>query len=1312
MAELISAGPFATERERSVAAILKQLPQDWIVICNKILPTGNRSYEIDFIVIGRRWVFLLDEKSWSGKIQGNDQLWVRSDGFSTRSPLAKADYVSKILASHISWKVTPLKEAGYFVHGGVILSAIEQLPQIHDARAGNGIFLLGNVLERLQALDSQEGSSLVGEFSTFIKKALYDLSSRPQVPAKIDFWDIEDATTLRPGVRLFNAKMSSNPEQRRQLMVYDLGSEPLAQQELRDFYMHECFALQQLYATGHVPQVETPRIWSDDFLILPIVPPTGRSLYVYPQPETREEFVQELTLAASSFKALGQFHAQNVLHRAIGPNTLYVQGGASPKVIFTNFYAARVGNVSIAMKLDTLSIEDPYASMDLAIGYEYATPQTDCFSLALVFLERLSGVSLTDIRANVESEILFPAQPRWSAFLSTELADDLTALFKAILTPLKHVPPPVASEIAKKLNELARRVTATNQSIEGSVLDKRYKVHRLLGTGAMASTYLASDMDFEALGLFALKHYTSPAEVLQQAEAEFKAMRDLSSQYFPHIFAINPPQYEVHVQMEYIPGPTLQQVEKEFPWSIERWWTFAQHLLNAVEILEQKQLLHRDIKPANIIIHESDSSPVLIDFGFAIRKGIVGQAAGTPLYVPPEAMTMDPPPPSTDRYSLGVVLFKALLGYLPFTIDKVGKRVPVSLEQITDEKIRRIAHVLLRVVANNPDERPRSLDQVRQALHTAFVAIEEPEVAPELQNKVNLWVKNVRSLYRNSDVGNQNNRGLDTPFVKETYVPTALDKKLLPAIFEQRPKIVFLSGNPGDGKTAFLEQVQQELQKRHAVQKQEKSDRSGWEWEYNGHIFRSCYDASESHAGLSADGQLGKKLRELEGATEPSVSLTLLVAINDGRLEDYFSRKREVFPWVAKQLEKRNEQKEMSSSVWVIDLKKRAFVTMPERKELSVFRQVLKRLVTPEKWSICEECAAQTVCPIRNNAMALREPKIARRLEFLFLLSHLRQQRHTTMRDLRSALAYLITSNKSCEQIHVAHENTDVGTSLLAYAYWQSAFAPVEKSDELLTDLMPLDPGRFPHPHLDRFLHFHQAMNDAEKRSILFTDKTDLAPQRFQNEYEWMAAFKRRLYFESEKAGQETQNNLSPALPKIRWKTLLPYQYAQDFVTLLDDGFADEGIAVFLEEIALGILRSDGVIEDVPEEKLSVKVSASEEQQLVVLKQLPIEDFVLRIEVSMSTNMVEQVPEHLVLVHKHSGTPRLEITLDLFELLMRMADGLQPTAPEFRPLLEDIKLFKDTLLLRETRDLILIENQYKVHRVAQERGKIVRTRLK
>lgn len=1313
MAQLISAGPFATEGERRAAKVLQQLPMDWIVICNKVLPRGDRSYEIDFIVIGNHWVFVLDEKSWSGRIQGNEQLWVRADGFSMRSPLAKADYLAKVLAGYLGWKVTPLKDSNHFVHGGVILSNSEQIPQIHDPRTGNGVFLLGNVCERLLLIDKLGGNPLIGQLSSHISRALVDLSNRPQVPTKIDSLNIIDALAIRPGVRLFNATMDGSPDKLLQLMVYDLTKDPVDSKELYDFYMHECLALQQLNSTGLVPLVNIPFRWSEDFLVLPIMPPAGKPLSIYQLPETREEFLQDLLLTATSFKALDQIHAQHVLHRAIGPDSIYIQSIQPPKVVFTNFYAARVGTNSIAPSLDAFSIEDPYAAIDLAIGYGYARVETDTFSLALVFLERLSSVSLSNIRADVESDIIFPQQPRWASFLSAELANELDALFREVVIPAKETIPPSAKEISSRITNLARRLHQEIQGdiVEGKLLDKRYKVHRLLGRGTMACTYLASDNDFESIGLFALKQYNSPSEVLQQAAAEFNTMRNINSKYLPRIFDIYPPQNDIHVKMEYIPGPTLQQVEMEFPWPLERWWSFAQDLLNAVEALEEKQLLHRDIKPANIILHEANNRPVLIDFGFAIQQGSPGKAAGTPFYLPPETFTASESsafPSTCDRYAIGVVLFKSLFGYMPFHIAEGVKRNLIPFEQIADTKMRRIAAVLLRSVSNDPAERPISVVQMRQELQTALLAVEEPIQVEALGEYTNPWVNDVRSLYRNSDIGNKNNRGLDTTFVKETYVPTALDEQLLPAIFELKPKVVFLCGNPGDGKTAFLEKVQQYLREQQATVIQQ--DASGWEWNWDGHLYRSCYDASESHQNLSADQQLTEKLQELEGSNKPTATLTVLIAINDGRLSDYFIRQRERFRWLSKQIDiARNASDVEEIDVWVIDLKKRAFMNLPDTEGLSVFRQVLERLIAADKWEICESCAAQMICPMRNNALELRKNRVVQRLEFLFLISHLRRQRHTTMRDLRSALAFLITGNKSCQQVHDTRHRAEGGQSLINVAYWQSAFAPIERHDELLADLMPLDPARFPHPHLDRFLHFLQTPEDAEQRRLLFADKQDLPLQRFENEMLWMAAFKRRLYFDAGKP-VVAQNGSSSNIPKIRWLMLLPYQFSKLFMMLLDGRLDDEEKQELLTKIALGILRSDGVIEGVPTGKLSVRVSASMEQQLVLLKQLPLEEFELLVEYPQGSEMVEKLPEIVVLKH-YSGLPRLEITLDLFELLMRMANGLLPTAPEFRPLLEDLKLFKDVLLLRETRDLILIENQHRVHYVTQRENKVVRERL-
>src|SRR5579875_510284 len=100
MAHLLQAGEYATEGERRAAEVLRTLPEQWIVVANKVLPASQgRSFEIDFIVIGDRTVFAIDEKSWTGRIHGSDQIWVREDGSSERSPLSKIDYVARIVAA-------------------------------------------------------------------------------------------------------------------------------------------------------------------------------------------------------------------------------------------------------------------------------------------------------------------------------------------------------------------------------------------------------------------------------------------------------------------------------------------------------------------------------------------------------------------------------------------------------------------------------------------------------------------------------------------------------------------------------------------------------------------------------------------------------------------------------------------------------------------------------------------------------------------------------------------------------------------------------------------------------------------------------------------------------------------------------------------------------------------------------------------------------------------------------------------------------------------------------------------------------------
>lgn len=1290
MATLISTGPFATAGEQQAADLLRRLPDGWIIIANKtVVASNDRSFEVDFIVIGDNWVYVMDEKSWWGKIAGNKQNWVLSSGEVRANPLNKADMIGKILADELKAGVQDLKGAPRFCRAAVLLSLSDQSPDLDDPRAVDGVFIKNTILKRLPEVDGKGGSPIIGQHRTEIERILTGLADRAITPIQIGAYQIAETLPGRPGCRIFRATIE---EEERVLMVYDLGKDPIAATELHSFYLREFNALSQLRATGIVPQVYDPFPWSDDFLVLPIASVHGQPLRAYLSPETPESFINELLLAAAGFKALAEIQKRKIIHRAIGPDNVYVvSGGADPKIMFGSFYAARTDAKSIAPSLDALAIEDPYAAPELAAGYGYASPSSDCYSLALVFLERFARTLVTDLVAVPNHQIAFPELPVIWGALPSAVVDDLAKLLRSLVDRQLD-----AAQAAVALTDLAQRLRGEGQTGQGRLFDKRYRVIRMLGQGSTARTYLARDEDFG--GVFALKQYLWPSAVRAHAGNEFDVLRRISSPHLPRIYDVFPPQNDVHVKMDYIQGPTLQDVGREFPWPLERWWDFVQDMLSAVQVLEEHHLLHRDIKPANIILREDDGRPVLIDFGFAVRLGIETQVAGAPLYLPPEALTSIEPPPSTDRYALATVFFQVLTGRLPLEQSAEGAGTPLPASTFMDTKIQRLADLLLRAVSPDPTKRPANIGEFRTLLQNAIVA----EPGPGGPSLVNPWVDQLRSLYRNSGVGNSNNRGLDTPFVRKTYVPTALDAKLLPQLLVRLPKAIFLSGNPGDGKTAFLEKVRGELERQGAQLISE--DESGWEWRYKGHTIRSCYDASEAWGLQSADEQLTARLDGLEGNDEPLGTLTVLVAINDGRLADFFNRHQKQFGWLAEQIDAAQSYDDvLASDVWVVDLKRRAFVGPAPTGAPSLFGKILQTLVAPEAWSMCEGCAAQALCPMRNNALALAKQLVSERLENLFLLSHLRRQRHITVRDLRSALAYLITANTSCAQVHAARHGEGSGISLVDRHYWQSAFAPIETGDEILADLTTLDPARFPHPRLDRFLYFHRSTVDLGTRAILFHDGHDLSPQQFADEKRWIAASKRQLYFEASESGPYL-DDIAPLSGQSFPASLLPFQYASAFVDAL---MGRANLASLRQSIAVGILRSDGVIGLETSRQLSVAVTTSQQHKLTVLKQFPLDDFRLKVIEPRSKGLIETIPDLLLLEH-YTGTPRLEITLELFELLMRMAEGLQPSAPEFQPLLEDLVPFKSALLLKETRNLVLVENQRRLHYVTQREGKIAR----
>ncbi len=378
-------------------------------------------------------------------------------------------------------------------------------------------------------------------------------------------------------------------------------------------------------------------------------------------------------------------------------------------------------------------------------------------------------------------------------------------------------------------------------------------------------------------------------------------------------------------------------------------------------------------------------------------------------------------------------------------------------------------------------------DSIPQAVSTEAMALSDGKWVE------NPFVRYLQAIYRNSRVSNAGNRGLDS----KTYVPTAMDEELLPQVLAGNYWLVLLTGNPGDGKTAFLEKVGECLGEAGATSEVWDAA-NGWHYVLNGHHFIANFDASESSSGRRANEILDDILEHLSGPHSPQADLrrTVLIAINDGRLRDYFLFNKR-YEWLGRQIYALLEEpdKEVDKRIALVDLKARCLTvpTTEDNWDTSLFEQILNRLLADTFWEPCLNCRARAACPIKFNRDALADSEhgreVRRRLAWLFELTHLRGTRHTTIRDLRSALSYILAGVRSCQEIHEEVKNGSLPEGWYNRLYFMAAFNPDGEPDDELEDMNTYDPALVPTPRLDRFFHYNREADermDLEKLCFSF----------------------------------------------------------------------------------------------------------------------------------------------------------------------------------------------------------------------------------
>ena len=169
----------------------------------------------------------------------------------------------------------------------------------------------------------------------------------------------------------------------------------------------------------------------------------------------------------------------------------------------------------------------------------------------------------------------------------------------------------------------------------------------------------------------------------------------------------------------------------------------------------------------------------------------------------------------------------------------------------------------------------------------------------------------------------------------------------------------------------------------------------------------------------------------------------------------------------------------------------------------------------------------------------------------------------------------------------------------------------------------------------------------------------------------------------------------------------MPYRYLKRFHAALS---GDLDLRQLRDDLLFGISRADGVPSHSGLGGLALRLTEASSETLVVIKLFPSHDFDLSMP-SVAEECIESVTDQLVLKHR-SGSPQLQIGLDLFEFLCRASDGCVAGAEEQRALVEDLGIFKNQLLTHPTHEVLVIESGHRIHHVSVREGRIIREEAK
>lgn len=1394
MATLLPLGTTpVNEGERLVVDFLRRaLPDTYLLVANvEIAHQGRPPYDFDLIVLAPHALYVVEIKQWRGGIRGDDTLWTVGGGARRPNPFPNANNKARVLKTRLA---TRQPAANLWVQAVVAIADEQGELDIRGAaRPWTRHYTdLPALLANRDALPySTNLRPLRGPLENDLRTIC---AGRRPGPRRIGDYEVIETLLRRDHVTEYLARNTlhgAGPPARLRVFSYDPYLAEADRNRRMAVIRREVLALQQI--APHPNLIAAPDLRSDPLdsnLIFTVSEWTAAGTL-------RDELAavagplspaRTLALAEGIAAGLAAAHAAGVIHRDLRPEHVLIGLDSAPRLMaFDHARLPAAPGETVGPPRPDPDVSRAYLAPELLNPAHTPTPATDLYGLGVILFEMLTGATLFDTPEDALRQNTSAGGPR--ALAAIDIPERLNALVAHLCQPDPARRPQAATEVLAELRALRTPTPPAPEPAPpapppadepeifqpGNIIAHKFQVRRIVASGGFSTVYQVYDEVLDRVTALKLFKYADVS--FEHLKQEALALRDLRHKNVARLldWGIMPVSRRPYLLSEFVDGEELtaytrperqlgpgaavrailslldtlaylhgesERLDELEAASRERdLWPEEGDELQALTARRQRAILHRDIKPANLIL-TADGEVKLVDFNIATSAGRAGVTqAGTPSYMLPEAGLI-PWNVDADLFATGIVLYELITGHHPYP-----DRQPSSDAPPTDPTLyapdlgEAFAALLRRAVSCDPSTRYHSARRFQAdlaALDGQYTRPPQPprpfvDILPDAPPNTNPFVTHLLTLYSQARRDNSGTRGLELD-ARRTYVATRLDRHLQPAVLGGRYQLVIITGNAGDGKTAFIQNLEQ--QAANVGAEIARPTRNSSRFALGGVDFTTNYDGSQDEGAQRANDAV---LREFfapfaDDAPPPSALATHLIAINTGRLLDFFLDEGQTgtFSRLAGAVNhffdtaREGAAEPLPDWLCVIDLNYRSVVAAdPEQDGRAIFDRQLDALVQPALWASCASCALRDRCFIRFNRDTLADPvsgPVAReRLRTLFEVVHLRRKLHITMRDMRSALSWLLARDHSCADVAELLAN-DPDPERYARLLFHNAFAaddgPGEGrgDDRLVRLLRQIDPAQVSNPADDRALHFGTnpgGLMAFEQRAEWPTRLLDelisdpggspdgraAGPARQRQRH---ALLRRRVYFERR--------------DDKGWRAMLPYRQLEAF----QQATRDVGQAEALKPtLARGLSRAEGAANlDMAARHVCLRAGRTDKARVRSFRLFPIDDFGLSLPANPNGHFLEYAPDQLLFRHQPSDPSQhlvgarpaeLVVSLDVLELLTLVADGSLPSPDDAGGVFVNLTIFKNALAhLPYRRALLTRDNRrfYEVTLVGPNRARL------